>query len=749
MDNPLAPAWAPIVTPVLQPIAIALAAASLIGGASAAIVRFRRARDVERQQLKWFAYAVGMLLTALLAPLMVGFPRPTEDTLLSGVSLSVGFVAIPVATGLGILRYRLFDIDQLINRTLLYGALTGCVVLIYTFVVGYLGTIFRSGDNPLISLAATGLVAVLFQPLRDRLQRAVNRLTYGLRDEPYGLVAGLDRQLAATVAPDAVLPTLAVAIRDGLRLSSATISVRAADGQEVLAATAGVPGGAPAEVPLTFQGEVVGTLALGPRGPGETLTPRDRRVVEDLARHAGAAVHAVRLTAELQRSRERLVLAREEERRRLRRDLHDELAPTLAGLGLTAASVDRLMPTDPGRAQEVARTLHSAIRSATGQIRHLAHDLRPPALDELGLLDALRERVAHYDIVDHHDDAPRPRVAVELDTALPSLPAAVEVAAYRIVQEALMNVVCMRTRAGAWYGSAAATAIAACTSTSVTMASGCRTHIDQASASAPCASALRSSGGAGASSDSPTAVRTCRPGCRSARAGGTVPEREVEPVGVLIADDHPLFRDGLRLLLESTDDLRVMGEAGSGDEVVAQATEVPAPPDVVVMDLKMPGLSGIEATRRIRATTPQVHVLIVTMFEDDASILAAMRAGARGYVLKDAAREDILRAIRGVARGEAIFSPAIASRVLDAFVGATSVVPREAFPMLTEREREILHALARGCSNGEIAAQLALTPKTVRNYISAVLSKLQVVDRTEAILRAREAGLGRRTNSGG
>jgi DNA-binding NarL/FixJ family response regulator len=226
-----------------------------------------------------------------------------------------------------------------------------------------------------------------------------------------------------------------------------------------------------------------------------------------------------------------------------------------------------------------------------------------------------------------------------------------------------------------------------------------------------------------------------------------VPERDPEhlprQVRVLIADDHPLFRDGLRLLLESTTELRVIGEAGSGDEAVALATEPSAAPDVVVMDLKMPGLSGIEATRQIRATTPRVHVLIVTMFEDDASILAAMRAGARGYVLKDAAQEDILRAIHSVARGEAIFSPAIASRVLDSFVGTTSAVPREAFPMLTEREREILHALARGCSNGEIAAQLALTSKTVRNYISAVLSKLEVVDRTEAILRAREAGLGR------
>jgi DNA-binding NarL/FixJ family response regulator len=222
-----------------------------------------------------------------------------------------------------------------------------------------------------------------------------------------------------------------------------------------------------------------------------------------------------------------------------------------------------------------------------------------------------------------------------------------------------------------------------------------------------------------------------------------MPVADSERLRVLIADDHPLFRDGLRLLLSTTDDLEVVGEAHSGSEAVALATLQATPPDVVVMDLKMPALSGIEATRRILSLAPQVHVLIVTMFEDDASIFAAMRAGARGYILKDAAQEDVLRAIRSVGRGEAIFSPSIATRVLDSFATLQGAVPRELFPMLTEREREILAALARGCSNAEIADQLTLTPKTVRNYVSAVLTKLQVVDRAEAILRARQAGLGR------
>ena len=205
---------------------------------------------------------------------------------------------------------------------------------------------------------------------------------------------------------------------------------------------------------------------------------------------------------------------------------------------------------------------------------------------------------------------------------------------------------------------------------------------------------------------------------------------------VLIADDHPLFRDGLRMLLATTPDLEVVAEAHSGVEAVALATNDGTPPDVVVMDLQMPELNGIRATRQILSLAPQVHILIVTMFED------AMRAGARGYVLKDAAQEDGLRASRGVGRGEAIFSPAIATRVLDSFATVQHAVPRELFPMLTEREREILGALARGCSNAEIAAEFDLTPKTVRNYVSAVLAKLQVVDRAEAVLKARDAGLG-------
>jgi len=212
-------------------------------------------------------------------------------------------------------------------------------------------------------------------------------------------------------------------------------------------------------------------------------------------------------------------------------------------------------------------------------------------------------------------------------------------------------------------------------------------------------------------------------------------------IRVLIADDHLFYREGVRALLSSAPEIAIVGEAGSGDEVVARAAQLK--PEVILMDLKMPGLNGIEATRRILAAQPEVGVLVVTMFDDDDSVFAVMRAGARGYLLKDADREELLRAIHAVQRGEAIFSPAIAQRMMGYFAGRMSTPGAAPFPELTEREREILELIAKGQNNTGIAGRLALSVKTVQNYVSSILSKLQVVDRSEAIVRAREAGLGK------
>jgi DNA-binding NarL/FixJ family response regulator len=214
----------------------------------------------------------------------------------------------------------------------------------------------------------------------------------------------------------------------------------------------------------------------------------------------------------------------------------------------------------------------------------------------------------------------------------------------------------------------------------------------------------------------------------------------VEPVRILIADDHPHFRDGLRALLLSAPAVEVVGEARDGDEVIELAARLQ--PDVILMDLNMPGMGGIEATRRILHTSPHISVLVISMYEDDDSVFAALKAGARGYLLKGALKAEILRAIRAVTSGEAIFGPAIARRLMNYFSAPRPDVPREAFPELTDREREILELVARHQTNPEIARRLHLSQKTVRNHVSNIFTKLRVADRAQAIIRAREAGLG-------
>jgi DNA-binding NarL/FixJ family response regulator len=211
-------------------------------------------------------------------------------------------------------------------------------------------------------------------------------------------------------------------------------------------------------------------------------------------------------------------------------------------------------------------------------------------------------------------------------------------------------------------------------------------------------------------------------------------------LSVLIADDHPVFRDGIRALLEATPNTQVVGEAATGTEVISLAEQLK--PDLILMDVQMPGLNGIEATRRIVEAQPGVRVLMVTMFEDDASVFTAMRAGALGYVLKDATKEQIRRAIQAVGNGEAIFSQGIAGRLIAFFANPPPSIPKNMFPELTDREKEILDLVAKGENNSAIAEHLRLSTKTVSNYMSNILNKLQVADRAQAIVKARKAGFG-------
>lgn len=216
----------------------------------------------------------------------------------------------------------------------------------------------------------------------------------------------------------------------------------------------------------------------------------------------------------------------------------------------------------------------------------------------------------------------------------------------------------------------------------------------------------------------------------------------MERIRILIAEDSIPFREGLVSLLRSIDDFEMVGEAGTGEETLRLANQLQ--PDVILMDIQMPGMNGIEATRRIIYASPHISILMLTMYEDDESVFAALRAGARGYLLKGALKPEIARAVRGVASGEAIFGPSIARRLMQYFAAARSADLSQAFPELTEREFEILNLMTQHLTNIEIAEQLSLAHKTVRNHVSNIFAKLQVADRAQAIIRGREAGLGKK-----
>jgi signal transduction histidine kinase len=427
----------------------ALAVLYLAAAIAGSVTQYRISRgSVARQKIRWVVFAgmvslVGGLCLWNLPGLVLGY------SIIDANALGLLVLPFPLAIAIAIVRHQLFDIDRILSRTLVYGGLTSCIVGIYVLIVGYLGAVFNARGNLAISLIATGVVAVLFQPLRERLQRGVNRLMYGERDEPYAVISRMGQRLEATIAPDAVLHTIVDTVRESLKLPYVAIALTH-EGEGEIAAEAGdgatgrqgdtEPRSASSSrsrlvcLPLTYQHEPIGQLLLAPRDPDESFSVADRRLLDDLARQAGIAIHAVRLTRDLQRSRERLITAREEERRRLRRDLHDGLGPQLASLTLTLAAAHELLRHDVDAADRLLQELAIHSQAAIADIRRLVYDLRPPALDDLGLVLAVREQAAHYSQAGL-------QITIDAPDHLPPLPAAVEVAAYRIVQEALTNVV--------------------------------------------------------------------------------------------------------------------------------------------------------------------------------------------------------------------------------------------------------------------------------------------------------------------
>jgi signal transduction histidine kinase len=411
-----------------QGLAVACGLAAAAAAVTSVTLRWRRADRVRRQQLKWFLAVMPIASVSFIATLIA--PGPW--------SLAVGLVSgtlTPVAIGIAVLRYRLYEIDILISRAVLYGLLTVGVAAVYLGVVELAYLVFGvHGRDLRVQVLATALGAAALFPLRDRVQRQVDRLFYGDRGVPYEALARLGRRVEVAADTETALNSMVRTIADSLRLPYAALDLQLGDGWSPAAAYGEVP----AEVvtfPLTFQGETVGRLLVGARWPGERLGPDDEKLLADLARQAGPFIHAVALRRALDASRAGLVTAQEEERRRLRRDLHDGLGPTLAGLTL---GLDTARARSKGQPEltELLGKLKAETQRAVADVRRIVYGLRPPTLDEFGLVGSLREEVGRLQYE-------APALTVTLDApgdGLTDLPAAVEVACYRIVTEALTNV---------------------------------------------------------------------------------------------------------------------------------------------------------------------------------------------------------------------------------------------------------------------------------------------------------------------
>lgn len=422
----LAPWRNPIAAPEpVQHVLRDLAVAGLVGalacgvvGAVLIAVRMIRARGPERRRLGWFFAAFAVVGLARALPVNPVVP-----------AVAVGF--LPAALGVAMLRYQLFDGDRLLNRTLVYTVLTVGVAGVFGLTVGLAsGALGGDGTG---AVAAAVVIALGLAPARNLVQRAVDRLLYGQRRDPYAALTGLGRQLSATIAPDEVLPVVVRTVRGALRLPYVAVTL-AGDTQP--AAADGEPTPAAAELPLRHAGNEVGRLTVGLRDGQRFLDPGDERQLQGFAQQAGIAADGVRLTHDLRRSRDELAVARDEERHRIRRDLHDGLGPTLAGVALGLGAARRAVAASAPETADLLASMETEVKGSLADVKRLVADLHPTTLEELGLAEALRQ---YAETVTQRSEGAL-KVKVELAGPLAPLPAAVEVAAYRIVLEAVTNV---------------------------------------------------------------------------------------------------------------------------------------------------------------------------------------------------------------------------------------------------------------------------------------------------------------------
>lgn len=415
-----------------------------VSGLFALVYRYlRRTDSVQRQQIKWIVAALAFLVLFYMANKLFGLtswandPNWTpRDSLIYEMVWEpgwyVGEVLLAVGFGISLFRYKLWEINLVINRVLVYGALTLLTMGIYIGTVVGLGSLFRDMSSPFIFFVATGLIAILFEPMRRGVQRMVNRMMYGERDDPYRVLTRLGNSLEHSATPNEVLPTIAETVSQALKIPYVAIQIQE-NGEDHLVAKVGQAQEDVLIFPLFYQGELIGSLQVGRRAPGEGFSKADLRLLENIARQAGSAAETVRLNAELVRSRAGIVTAREEERRRLRRDLHDGLGPILASQTLKMAAVRQLVRQNPERAEALVDDIIQKNESTVSEVRRLVYGLRPPALDELGLVEAVRDLIHRGETNGHSITVEGP------EEGLPKLPAAVEANAYRIALEGLTN----------------------------------------------------------------------------------------------------------------------------------------------------------------------------------------------------------------------------------------------------------------------------------------------------------------------
>ncbi|WP_316568815.1 GAF domain-containing sensor histidine kinase [Neobacillus sp. YIM B06451] len=398
------------------------------------IYRYRKRSDaIIRQQMKWYVYSIIMYVIALLllnfvGPLSISLKMATEFV------YALSSILIPLSIGFAIFKYRLWDINIIIHRTVLYGILSILVVLFYSVSVSVLSLYIVEEDRMISSLITAGIIAFCFQPVKVKLQSFVNRLVYGDRDNPLFILTQLNSILTAASSMEKVLPLVVTTLAKTLKIPYVAIRLIEQE-TSYIAASFGKPSEVDREIPLFYQGNRLGSLLLSSRDSHEPFRPSDMRLLDGLAQQVGIVAQSILLHKDLQRSRSQLVLAREEERRRLRRDLHDGLGPSLASIKMKLDVAESFIEAKPESTAKIIHETGNQLKKMIEEIRTLVYSLRPPVLDELGLVAAIREMCNHYSQSEINFSV------VSIPEPLPALPAAAEIAVYRIAQEAITNVV--------------------------------------------------------------------------------------------------------------------------------------------------------------------------------------------------------------------------------------------------------------------------------------------------------------------